>query len=58
MKYKFKVGELVKVYGSLALVIGRRQGPRPDDDELYTLLFSDGERVSGTVPYSLTKVGE
>ena len=61
MKFKFKVGELVKVNGSLALVIGRRPVPRDaygdGDTELYTLLLPDGERVSA-IPRSLTKVSE
>jgi len=62
MKYQFKVGELVKVNDSLALIIGRRPVPRAAygercEGELYTLLFSDGERVSA-IPHSLTKVSK
>ena len=57
MNYKFKVGELVKVNGSLALVIGRCREFGFADDELYTLLLSDGERVEA-ISHSLTKVGE
>ena len=59
MKYKFKVGELVKVNGSLALIIGRRQcaAQGHGDTELYTLLLPGGERVSA-ISHSLTKVNK
>ena len=61
MKYKFKVGDLVRVKpchksASLALVIGRGCTPF-QMDEIYTVLFSDGESVDA-IPHYLTKVNK